>query len=81
VLDPVMGSGTTLVQGNEMGMHTVGIDISPFNCLIARVKVAEEFWDFIGGENTYDELLDIFENVGVQLRPEIDAGFARFAPK
>jgi len=46
-----------------------------------EVKVAEEFWDFIGGENTYDELLDIFENVGVQLRPEIDAGFARFAPK
>ena len=41
VLDPFMGSGTTLVQGNEMGMHTVGIDISPFNCLIARVKVAK----------------------------------------
>lgn len=41
ILDPFMGSGTTLVQGNEMGMHTVGIDISPFNCLIARVKVAK----------------------------------------
>lgn len=40
ILDPFMGSGTTLVQGNEMKMHTVGIDISPFNCLIARVKTA-----------------------------------------
>lgn len=38
ILDPFMGSGTTLVQANEMQMHTIGIDISPFNCLIAKVK-------------------------------------------
>ena len=38
ILDPFMGSGTTLVQGNELKMHTIGIDISTFNCLIARVK-------------------------------------------
>ncbi len=38
ILDPFMGSGTTLVQGNEMKMHTIGIEISPFNCLIAQVK-------------------------------------------
>lgn len=38
ILDPFMGSGTTLVQGNEMEMHTIGIDISEFNCLIARIK-------------------------------------------
>jgi DNA modification methylase len=41
LLDPFMGSGTTLVQGNEMQMHTIGIDVSPFNCLIARVKTAK----------------------------------------
>ena len=41
ILDPFMGSGTTLIQGNEMKMHTIGIDISPFNCLIARVKAAK----------------------------------------
>lgn len=41
ILDPFMGSGTMLVQGNEMKMHTIGIDISPFNCLIARVKTAK----------------------------------------
>jgi hypothetical protein len=41
VLDPFMGSGTTLVQGNEMKMHTIGIDVSPFNCLIGRVKTAK----------------------------------------
>ncbi len=38
ILDPFMGSGTTLVQSSELKMHTIGIDISPFNCQIARVK-------------------------------------------
>ncbi len=38
ILDPFMGSGTTLVQGNELKMHTVGVDISEFNCRIAKVK-------------------------------------------
>jgi DNA modification methylase len=38
ILDPFMGSGTTLVQGNELKSHTLGIDISEFNCRIARVK-------------------------------------------
>lgn len=46
-----------------------------------EIKVAEEFWDFLGGKNTYEELLQIFEDVGVALRPEIDAKFIAFAPK
>ena len=31
ILDPFSGSGTTLVQAIEMGMHSIGIDISQFN--------------------------------------------------
>jgi len=30
ILDPFCGSGTTLVQANEMGIHSIGIDISHF---------------------------------------------------
>ncbi len=43
-----------------------------------ELKVAEEFWDFLGGVGTYQELLYIFERVGIELRPEIDEYFARF---
>ncbi len=39
VLDPFSGSGTTMVQANELGMHAIGIDISAFNSLISNVKV------------------------------------------
>ena len=39
LLDPFGGSGTTLVQANEMGMHAVGVDISQFNALISNVKI------------------------------------------
>ncbi|BBM88459.1 hypothetical protein COTS27_00138 [Spirochaetota bacterium] len=39
VLDPFCGSGTTMVQANELGIHALGVDISTFNTLIANVKV------------------------------------------
>ncbi|MXX83787.1 MAG: TdeIII family type II restriction endonuclease [Chloroflexi bacterium] len=43
-----------------------------------ELKVAEEFWDFLGGSGSFEEVLKCFERVGMQLRPEIDAYFARF---
>lgn len=46
-----------------------------------ELKVAEEFWDFLGGEGTYQQLLDIFEKVGVELRMEIDNYFAKYNSK
>lgn len=46
--------------------------------LDVELKVGEEFWDFLGGENTYSEVLDCFEKAGIALRPELDAYFNRY---
>ncbi len=40
VLDPFCGSGTTLVQANELGMHAVGVDVSLFNSMISNLKLS-----------------------------------------
>lgn len=43
-----------------------------------ELKVADEFWDFLGGTGTYVQLLDIFEKVGIELRTEIDEYFEKY---
>lgn len=39
VLDPFMGSGTTLVEARILGRRSIGIDINPVAHLIARAKI------------------------------------------
>lgn len=46
-----------------------------------ELKVAEEFWDFLGGSGSYQDLLTCFERVGIEMRTEIDDYFARFKNK
>ena len=41
VLDPFCGSGTTLVQANELGLNAIGVDISEFNTWISNAKVSQ----------------------------------------
>jgi len=37
--------------------------------------VGKEFWDFLGGDGTYKELLNLFEEVGEELRYKIEDKF------
>ena len=43
-----------------------------------EILIAEELWDFIGGEGSYDALLDAFEVAGIELRSEMDHYFEQF---
>ena len=43
-----------------------------------ELMVANVFWDFLGGDGAYVELLDCFEKAGIILRPDIDRYFAKF---
>lgn len=43
-----------------------------------ELLVGPEFWDFLGGDGAYQDLLDIFERIGIELGPEIDKAFERY---
>ena len=58
VLDPFCGSGTTLIQANELEINSVGYDISAFNVLLSRVKATD--YDL---PKVRKEVLDILERV------------------
>jgi len=37
-----------------------------------EVLVGPEFWDLLGGKGTYEDLLKVFEQAGLELSNEID---------
>lgn len=69
VLDPFCGSGTTLVQANELGIESVGYDISAFNVLLVRAKTAK--YDV---RELSREVYDILQKVKLATRPEYRQG-------
>jgi tRNA G10 N-methylase Trm11 len=54
ILDPFSGSGTTLVQANELGINSIGYDVSAFNILLTKVKT-----NYYNLKNVRQEIFDI----------------------
>lgn len=88
-------TATTLAENPEAKIQTLiaipynPYDPEPYNRWTIRgmldlekeLKVANDFWDFLGGEGSYEDLLKCFENVGIELRTEIDDYFAKYNKK
>lgn len=43
-----------------------------------EILIGKEFWNFLANEKIYDELLNLVENIGKDLRPELDKFFEKF---
>jgi hypothetical protein len=61
VLDPFLGSGTTAVEAQLLGINCVGIDISPLCVLQSKVKT--ESLDVLSGIREWKE--DIVKRIGL----------------
>lgn len=63
ILDPFCGSGTTLVQAHEMNIHSIGIDVSHFNCALSEVKLLDyNIAHLINELTSINTALQFFEN-------------------
>lgn len=70
VCDPFCGSGTTLVEANALGITSVGCDISPFNCLLSKVKTDQYDIDVVE-----KEIQGILAQLHQHLKPSMQLSF------
>jgi len=69
VLDPMVGSGTTLIEARLLGRNAIGYDIDPLACLIAQVKCRE-----LSDKSIEDAFEVIIESTQQQFNKNYDRG-------
>jgi type II restriction enzyme len=37
-----------------------------------EVKLGDEFWNFVGGAGTFDQLLDLYRSIGIEYTKELN---------
>ncbi|MDO9450756.1 MAG: site-specific DNA-methyltransferase [Rugosibacter sp.] len=55
ILDPFVGSGTTLKVAHALGRNAVGIDVLPEYCAMAEAAVADTQYQLFEERSTYDK--------------------------
>lgn len=59
VLDPMAGSGTTMIEASIIGINSIGVELSPFACLMARAKLGGLKMDCSG----FKKLLEMTDRI------------------
>ena len=74
ILDPFMGSGTTIVEANVKDIKSIGIDISQFNCMIAKAKIQNYDLNILGNEirDILNKTEQIFEKSKIKKNSRIN---------
>ena len=62
VLDPFIGSGTTALESQLLGINCIGVDVSPLCVLQSRVKV-ESMFVLDGIKTLYDDAVKSFSSL------------------
>jgi hypothetical protein len=79
VVDPFVGSGTTLVEASLVGAKSIGIDVDPLARLIAKVKVTPLNPDELAAA-VRDLLAEVDSSPPTRLRPSIPTLNHWFSP-